>query len=195
MNRDSTRSYPAPLPLDLSKLTIRHLTAADLPALEWDGEYTHFRRLYAEAYTRAQKGEAVLWVADLEGVGVIGQLFVQLATADRGGPYGDARAYIYSFRVRPAYRGVGVGSRLLEVAEQDLIRRGIRKVTLNVARDNRDARRFYERHGYRVVAPEPGRWQYLDDRGRLRTVHEPSWRMGKKLSALAPGVGRAARPE
>lgn len=163
------------------QLVIRQLARRDLPELEWEGAYRHFRRLYARAYRAARKGRAILWVAELEDAGLIGQVFVQLISGDRRLADGKNRAYLYSFRVRPEYRGQGVGGRLLAVAEADLVRRGCRKATLNVARDNPGARRFYERNGYRVVAPEPGRWRYVDHRGRVRTVEEPAWRMEKVL--------------
>jgi ribosomal protein S18 acetylase RimI-like enzyme len=52
---------------------------------------------------------------------------------------------------------------------------------LTVARDNLDAQRLYERLGYSTVAAEPGRWQYRDQYGRLRSVHEPTYRMEKPL--------------
>ncbi len=66
--------------------------------------------------------------------------------------------------------------------ETDLEARAFRLVTLNVGRQNPDARRFYERYGYRVVADEPGRWSYLDDMGKRQEVHEPAWRMEKVLN-------------
>jgi ribosomal protein S18 acetylase RimI-like enzyme len=165
-----------------AQVVYRHITAADLPELEWDGEYTHFRRLYAMAYKRFRRRRAVLWVADVGQQRVIGQLFVQLNSDRRELADGVTRAYIYSFRVRPQFRGLGVGTGLLSTAEEDLIQRGYRLTTLNVARDNPDARRLYERMGYRVVAPEPGRWRYRDHLGRMREVNEPSWRMEKALT-------------
>ena len=94
---------------------------------------------------------------------------------------GRSRAYIYSFRVRPPYRGTGIGTLLLQTAETDLGKRGYHWITLNVGRDNPDARRLYERFGYIVAADEPGRWSYLDQNGHRRHVHEPSWRMEKEL--------------
>jgi ribosomal protein S18 acetylase RimI-like enzyme len=163
----------------LSRVIYRHATRMDLPALEWDGEYAHFRRLYAQAFERARNGRTVLWLADLPDKEIIGQLFVQLNSQRPELANGVSRAYIYSFRVRSAYRGAGVGTGLLRVAEADLVARGFLQVTLNVARENLEARRLYERQGYRVVAPEPGRWHYIDHRGRLREVNEPSWRMEK----------------
>lgn len=165
----------------LSRLRVRQVTQGDLPALEWDGEYRHFRRLYREIYHSACQGKAVLWVADLAPVGLIGQVFVQLDSARKELADGLMRAYIYGFRVRPLYRGRGVGGQMLQTLENDLRDRRYRLATLNVGRQNAEARRFYERHGYRVVADEPGRWSYLDDQGNRREVHEPAWRMEKRL--------------
>jgi len=166
----------------VSRVQIRRLTKADLPALEWDGEYSRFRRLFAETYQSAVKGRAVLWVADLPGLGLIGQLFVQLNSARLELADGKTRAYIYAFRVRKSYRGAGLGTRLLQTAEADLVRRGYQWVTLNVGRDNPNARQLYERNGYRVVASEPGIWHYIDETGQRREVNEPAWRMENKLT-------------
>lgn len=168
--------------MDLTQVTIRHATRSDLPAMEWDGEYTHFRRLYQDIFGSAERGEAVLWVAELPGAGVVGQVFVQLQSSRLELADGSRRAYVYGFRIMAAYRGQGLGTLMLDVLENDLYRRGFRWVVLNVNRENRPARLFYERCGYRVVAPEPGRWSYLDHEGRRREIHEPAWRMEKSLN-------------
>ena len=164
------------------QLIVRQVTQNDLQALEWDGEYRHFRRLYRDIYHSSCQGKAVLWVGDLEDEGVIGQVFVQLDSARKELADGVSRAYIYGFRVQPKYRRLGIGGRMLQTAEQDLSHRSFQLATLNVGRENLDARRFYERYGYQVVAAEPGRWSYLDDRGNRHEVHEPAWRMEKHLA-------------
>ena len=60
------------------EIQIRQVREDDLPGLEWEGEFTHFRRLYAEAFRRAQRGMSILWLADLPGKIIVGQVFVQL---------------------------------------------------------------------------------------------------------------------
>jgi ribosomal protein S18 acetylase RimI-like enzyme len=166
----------------LEHLGIRLIDEADLPALEWGGEFQHYRRLYRDVYDDMDRGKALMWVAELDGVGVIGQAFVQLSSSRTELADGRDRAYVFALRVKPAYRGIGVGAQILLTIEVDLIDRRYRWVNLNVGRHNQDAQRFYERLGYRVIAPEPGRWSYVDDRGQRRQVHEPAWRMGKQLS-------------
>ncbi|NPV86862.1 MAG: GNAT family N-acetyltransferase [Anaerolineae bacterium] len=164
-------------------ITIRHATQNDLEALEWEGEYAHFRRVYADTYQRSQRGLSLLWVIDLPGKGIIGQAFVQLNSDRKELANGTDRAYIFAFRIRPAFRRKGLGSYLLKFIENDLLQRGYTSATLNVAKDNPDARRLYERHGYQVVAEEPGQWSYPDQYGNWQRVNEPAWRMQKSLKA------------
>jgi ribosomal protein S18 acetylase RimI-like enzyme len=168
------------IPLE-KQVIIRHASRQDLPALEWEGEFTHFRHVFAEAYRLKELGDVIMWVAELPEFGLIGQLFIQLYGPNQLQANGKRYAYIYGFRVRNVYRGQGIGSRLLQKAETDLVSRGFQRIALNVARDNKPARRLYERLGYRVVAPEPGIWSYLDDQGRRRFVNEPAWRMEKQF--------------
>jgi ribosomal protein S18 acetylase RimI-like enzyme len=164
-----------------AEVLIRTATLEDLPALEWDGEFAHFRRLYNEVYQSSRRGDAVLWVVEAPGLGVVGQAFVQLRSARTELADGSTRAYLYGFRIQPAYRSQGIGTRLIQSVESDLAGRGFRWVVLNVSRVNLAARRLYERLGYRVIAAEPGRWSYVDQFGRRQEVNEPAWRMEKAL--------------
>lgn len=165
----------------LERVVIRQALAKDLPGLEWDGEFKHFRRVYADAYRRSQQGLSLMWVAVLEPVGIVGQVFIQLVCDRVELADGRQRAYLYSFRVRPPYRSAGLGGRIMDVVEDDLRRRNFQYITLNVAKDNPRAEQLYARRGYRKVAHEPGCWSYPDDRGIWRTVEEPAWRMEKCL--------------
>ena len=65
-----------PLPINtlFAQLNIRCAEDADLIAMEWDGEYSHFRRLFADTYQQAELGLAKIWVAELDHTGLIGQL-------------------------------------------------------------------------------------------------------------------------
>lgn len=168
----------------LVRVNIRHIMKAELSTLEWEGIYTHYRLVYADAYQRMQNGLTVIWVAYLPGAGIIGQLCVQLACDRPELADGQSRGYIFAFRVRPAYRSFGLGRRMLHVAEGDLIRRGYITAVLNVAQTNLHAQRLYLHLGYYIVAPDPGCWSYPDDSGIWRTEEEPAWRMEKALEAL-----------
>lgn len=165
----------------LERVVVRPLVKKDLQALEWDGEFTHFRRLYADSYERMLRGENLMWVAELPGTGLIGQVFIQLNCSQPELADGRNRAYFFSFRVQPAFRNLGLGSLIIKIVEDDLRQRGYSILTLNVAKDNPRARKLYERHGFKVTGQEPGVWSYLDHEGLWRHVNEPAWRMEKKL--------------
>ena len=86
-----------------------------------------------------------------------------------------------SISIQPQFRNQGIGLRMMHTVEDDLKQRFFLQVTLNVGQDNLGARRFYDRLGYIVVSSDPRQWIYIDDKGKRRDVHEPSWRMIKEL--------------
>jgi len=153
----------------------RYVTKADLPFLEWEGEYSHLRRVYADTFQRMNQGLALMWLAELPLLKVIGQVFVQLITDNA------QEAYIHAVRVRPEYRRTGIGSGLMCTAERELRKRDFRHTCLHVTYENTEARSLYQRLGYRVVAEVSGQWSYYDQYNRLQHVSEPGWRMQKDL--------------
>lgn len=166
---------------EANQVLIRQADGDDLTALEWDGEYTHFRRLYADTYAMVQQGRAIIWIAEMNGRGLIGQCFVSLRGNRPELADGTTRAYIYGFRVQPEFRNLGIGASMMRTIEDDLRKRGYQQVTLNVGQENLDAQRFYKRLGYTVAGSDPGFWSYIDDKGKRRDVHEPAWRLIKDL--------------
>jgi ribosomal protein S18 acetylase RimI-like enzyme len=128
-----------------------------------------------------EQGAALIWIAEMNSQGLIGQCFVSLRRNRPELADGIVRAYIYGFRVKPKYRNRGIGTHIMLTIEEDLHERKFQQVTLNVGQDNQPARRFYERLGYVVVGSDPGYWSYIDDKGRRIDMHEPAWRMVKTL--------------
>lgn len=59
-----------------------------------------------------------------------------------------ARGVVHNLFVEPDYRGIGIGSTLLERAETDLEAKGAEVVALEVLAANEGAHTFYERCGY-----------------------------------------------
>lgn len=59
-----------------------------------------------------------------------------------------ALAHIITLDVAEGHRRSGVGSRLLNAAEKNLITQGVRTVFLETAVDNHAAVNFWSRHGY-----------------------------------------------
>jgi len=73
-----------------------------------------------------------------------------------------ATFYVNGLAVLPAYRGRGLGSRLLEAADALAAEAGCDELSIQVFEQNQGALGLYERHGYRIVA-------------RRRAVPHPSY--------------------
>lgn len=166
---------------NLSDVIIRSVVEEDLPALEWNGEFKHFRLVYANAYARMVEGISRIWIAELADVGLVGQVFLQLVSDRPELADGWQRAYLYAFRIKPPFRNQGLGSKMVRFVEDFLRSQQFTHLTLNVAKVNHDAIRLYRRLGFQIAAEEPGFWSYPDETGTWQSVHEPSWRMEKSI--------------
>lgn len=165
-------------------IVIRPAVEADLPNLEWEGRYAHFRNLFRRAFAEQATGRRLMLVAAAPDGRLVGQVFIQLHSGEAQFADGHSRAYLYSLRVREELRGQGLGTRLLQAAEAELARRGFRTAVIAASRSNPGARRLYERLGYRVFAEDPGEWDLIDPQGESRQYHDPSWLLEKTLKAV-----------
>jgi GNAT superfamily N-acetyltransferase len=68
--------------------------------------------------------------------------------------YGGSVALLDELYVVPVERRRGIGTALLQGAEQECRRRGGELLEINVDGEDADARRFYERHGYANREPD-----------------------------------------
>jgi ribosomal-protein-alanine N-acetyltransferase len=64
--------------------------------------------------------------------------------------------HILNIAIHPSYRRKGMGQRLLRFLLNMAARRGCRYATLELRASNQDARRLYEKHGFRPVAVRRG---------------------------------------
>ncbi len=161
-------------------IVIRTANKEDVAKLEWYGQYTHFRNLLRRAYREQMLGRRLMLVADYNDF-PIGQLFIQLKSNNRLIADGKRRAYLYSFRVMEMFRGQGIGTMLVNHAENFISNRGYNSVTIAVAKDNHGAIRLYERLGYGKFAEDSGKWSYTNHHGKTCYVHEPCWLLEKSL--------------
>ncbi len=165
----------------LALVHVRKATRQDLHSMEWGGELVHFRRIFNDAYYHCQIGTGLIWIAEAPVHGLVGQLIISLRSNRTDLSDGKKRAYLYGFRVRPEFRGQGIGTLMMNSIEDDLVRRSYEIITLNVAQENIGAWRLYDSLGYVVVGADEGKWSYLDHNGKRIDVHEPAWRMEKTL--------------
>ncbi len=166
--------------LSVDNLVIRPVCAEDLPALEWDGQYRDYRHVFRETFEDARQGRRILLVA-VAGAGMVGQVFVQLSSSDTQFADGATRGYLYALRVRPLWRGQGVGTRLIAAAETALRARGYTTAVIAAAKENMGAARLYQRLGYHIFAEDPGEWSFTDADGQAQSMAEPCWVMDKRL--------------
>ncbi len=166
--------------VEIEKITIRNLREPELPALEWEGAYTQYRRVYRQTFEDALRGQRIMLVA-VSGARLVGQVFIQLSSTETRYADGYSRGYLYSLRVRPELQGQGLGTRLLSSAEATLRARGYTTAVIAAGKDNPGAFRLYERLGYRSFADDPGVWYFSDVNGVQQVVEEPCWVMEKRL--------------
>ncbi len=124
-------------------MIIRHCGRADLDALEWDGAYTHDREIIGYAFVRSLERSVVMLVAEIDRE-LVGQVWIDLMRVPES-------AYVWALRVKPAWRGRGIGEALVRAAERAALAAGLGMVELDLEPHNRRARRFYERLGYALV--------------------------------------------
>lgn len=161
-------------------VTLRLATYADLPKLEWYGQYTHFRALFRRTYQEQLQQRRLMLVADCNDF-PIGNIFIQLSGGEQRYMDGRRRAYFYSLRVMDMFQGHGIGTSLIREAELLASEHHLRWATIAASLDNPRARRLYERLGYKVIAEDDGKWSYRDHENRIRYVHEPCWVLEKRI--------------
>jgi len=166
--------------ISADQIVIRPMVEADLLSLEWEGEYTQYRKVFRDTFDGMQRGERLLLVA-AAGALIVGQVFIQLHSTDSSYADGRHRAYLYALRVRPAWQGQGLGTRLIAAAEATLRARGFDAAVIAAGQDNPGALRLYQCLGYRIFAEDPGVWTFSDEAGQQQVMQEPCWVLEKKL--------------
>ncbi|MEU4576203.1 MULTISPECIES: GNAT family N-acetyltransferase [Nonomuraea] len=131
-------------------VTVRDLLPRDLPACAWSGSAGHLRLVEREL-TRAAKGEvdylAVCTPVDLPVA--IGGVDYRLR---------EGAGTLWQLAVLPALQSRGLGTLLIQAAEQRIGERGLRRAELAVEEGNPRARALYERLGYVAYGRKPEAW-------------------------------------
>jgi GNAT superfamily N-acetyltransferase len=147
----------------------------DLRRLEWFGMLTPFREILEKDFERAEQGELVYLVAEVNSY-PIGQVEVDLT---KKGDLGIG--VLMALRVLPPFQNLGIGSQLLQAAEQAIRDHHLQIAELGVAKDNPGAFRLYVRQGYQVVGEDCEPWSYRTPDGETMTITEAEWLMQKGL--------------
>lgn len=156
---------------------IRPCVESDLEALEWMGLFAPHREIIRAAFERHRRGDEVMLVADANGF-PIGQLWIDfLRKAHR------STALLWAVRVFPPLQNLGIGRHLMLSAEEVVLGRNLTRLELGVEHDNPDARRFYERLGYRPCARYRDAYSYITPEGVVMQAPPDQTMMVKDLEA------------
>ena len=94
---------------------------------------------------KVQPGHSISVLEDADSGDVVGRLW----WAERQPPDGgQSRAYLYDVEIDERFRGQGLGRRAMELLEEDVRRRGLPGIDLNVWGGNEIARSLYRSLGY-----------------------------------------------
>ena len=98
-------------------------------------------------YSNISMGNAVFWTLD-NGSELIGELYVFLNLEDKDFADGSNIAYLCAFRVKPEYRGQGLGSSLMKKALAELKDNGFHKAAIGVAGNEPANIKLYQKLGF-----------------------------------------------
>ena len=155
-------------------LMIRDLTPEDLPSCAWWVSAWDRARL-AKTLERARRGE-VEYLAVCPPAG----LPVALGGVDYTLTSGAGT--LWQLAVHGALQSCGIGTLLIEAAEQRIRARGLHRAELGVEECNPRARALYERLGYVAYGRKPEAWDEQAEDGSVRRYETVCTLMRKELS-------------
>jgi len=157
------------------QVTIRSCQREDLQDLEWFGLFTPHRELILRAFERQENGDNVMLVAVVNSFPV-GQVWIDLVRKVQA-----SIGILWALRVMPPFQTLGIGTRLITMAEGVLKDEGFAVAEIGVEKDNLNAKRLYEKLGYQIVADNIEEWNYITPEGS--TIHEvdDEWIMHKSI--------------
>ncbi len=154
-------------------MTVRDLTAEDLPWCTWSGSALYVAGL-ARTLDRARRGEVdYLAVCPPSGMPVAlgGVDYTKIAGA----------GMLWQLAVYGPLQSCGIGTLLIRACEQRIRARGLRHAELGVELDNPRARALYERLGYVAYGSQPEAWDVEAPDGSVTRYETVCSLMHKKL--------------
>jgi ribosomal protein S18 acetylase RimI-like enzyme len=158
------------------KLTVRDLTADDLPGLAWSGPPLHIENV-ARKLERARAGVFDYLVVCTPSGASVAKGGVDYETVPGVGS-------LTQVAVRAELRSLGIGTFLIGAAEDRIRARSLRYAELDVEESNPRARALYERLGYIAFDRELKSWDQQARDGTVERYETMCARMRKDLHAV-----------
>lgn len=143
----------------MHKLTVRSITAEDLPLLLKLHTYRDPEQMLFSNTRMLTSGQAKFFCL-FRCEKLIGELRAKKWDDDPDFAIPGQRAYLYAFRILPGEQGQGFGTYLMEQVTELLRQEGYREFTVGVEDDNVRARQLYHKLGFtRVLARKEEEYQ------------------------------------
>ncbi|MFC3895726.1 GNAT family N-acetyltransferase [Lentzea rhizosphaerae] len=156
------------------KLSVRDLSQEDLQWCSWSGSALHLTQV-ARELERAQAG-----MVDYLAVCPPSDMPVAIGGVDY--QVNPGAGTLWQLAVHPALQSCGVGTLLVQAAEQRILDRGLHRAELRVEESNRRARALYERLGYVGYDRKPDAWDAEGPDGVVRRYETVCTVMRKSLA-------------
>ncbi|KUM97840.1 GCN5 family acetyltransferase [Streptomyces yokosukanensis] len=156
------------------KLSARDLVHADLESLGWAGSAHHLADV-SRQLERARFGE-------VDYLAVCPASNIPVAKCGVDYRVKEGVGTLWQVAVHPALQSCGIGTFLVEVAQQRIRNRGLRHAELAVEENNSRARALYERLGYVAYDCRPDSWDEQAPDGSLRRYETMCVLMRKELA-------------
>ncbi len=168
----------------MSEVEILVCRESDVAKLEQSIPSPGLSSFHADRFVEQERGDSkylVAWLDD-EPVGHL-NLRWDGFKGDPDAQAPDSSAIINALGVRPDKQNLGIGSALINYAEQLARERNYEHLALGVGVENTGAQRLYKRHGFDIYDDNPVVCQtnWIDDRGELKTDTEMVIVMSKSL--------------
>ena len=115
------------------------------------GMFLGFDRKTRKEAIRASYKILLSWLRRIPFWHILKLLRFAIETGRSSAPITEEDYYIEYFAVTPQRRLQGIGRRLMQTAEMEARRRGLKRIALDMVIDNKEARCFYEGLGFKVV--------------------------------------------
>ena len=153
-------------------MLIRPITTTDLLHLLWSEEEKEFEEFHWENFEKAKKGVFLFLVGEIDGV-IVGRIRIHSFAA-------DGKGWISGLQVKPSQRNNGIGTKLMQKAEEILQRYNQPTANLSVELQNTEALRLYQRLGYTINHQGVQTWSY-PKKGQRMYVTQELYYLEKKL--------------